>query len=99
MSELRADERDALTRLRVRYLTAAGTQVGVAVAAGAAGVAVTFARSEPDARYGVACTPSWGTTTAVAAADKTTSGVTVHFGTVAPVGGGTLDILTFRTED
>lgn len=84
-------------RLLLRFFTAAGNRVAVAVVAAAGNVAVTWARTEPDASYGVVATPSWGTTVYVT--NKTATGCTINFGTVAPVGGGTVDVATFRSED
>lgn len=84
-------------RLRLRFFTQAGNKLAVAVVAGAANAAVTWARAEQDARYLVTATPDWSTTVYVTA--KTTTGCTVNFGTVAPGGGGHVDLITARSED
>jgi hypothetical protein len=49
---------------------------------------------EPDANYAVLVTPSWLTTHRVTS--KATTGFTVDFGTAAPGGGGTIDIMMVR---
>ena len=95
--EYTAAERDALTRLRARHLTAAGTMVAVEVEESATSLVISFARAEPDTRYGVLVTPGWQTDVWVT--DKAAAGCTIHFGTPAPPNGGLVDILTFRTED
>lgn len=87
---------ERIRRLVVRFLTAGGNQVAVAVTAAATSVSITFPRSEPDVSYGVVATPDWDTTTYVTS--KTTSGCTINFGTAAPGGGGAVDLVTFRTE-
>jgi hypothetical protein len=84
-------------RLLLRWFTSAGNRVAVAVGAGAGNVAVTWARTEPNTEYGVHATPSWGTTVYVT--NKLAAGCTLNFGTGAPVGGGTVDVSTFRSED
>lgn len=87
---------DAIWRNLLRRLfTQGGAQVAVAVALGAASKAIAFERREPDTGYGVLVTPSWPTTVSVAAADKSATGFTVHFGTVAPAN-ATVSFLTFR---
>lgn len=91
-----AAERDALTRLRVRHLTAAGTLVAATVAESSTSLEVSFVRAEPDTRYGVLATPDWQT--AIWVTDKTTAGCTLNFDAPAP-SGSHVDILTFRTED
>lgn len=87
------------SRLRLRWFTAAGNGVDEAVAGSASSHAVAFARIEPNANYGVHVTPSWSTTAYVAFTDKSTTGFTVHFGSNAPGGGGTISWTTFRSED
>lgn len=91
------DPRDARATLvlRRRYLTAAGTACNLAVPAGAARLAVVFARREQDAAYGVAASASWATTVAVTA--KSATGCTLAFGTAAPAG-ATVDVAVFRSE-
>lgn len=89
-----AVERDARV-LHRRYLTAGGTGCNLAVPTGATSLAVTLARREYDAGYGVTVTPSWLTIVAVTA--KTTTGFTVTFGTAAPAG-ATVDYSLFRSE-
>jgi hypothetical protein len=75
---------DAIKRNMQRRLgTSGGSAVGVAVGNGATSHAVTFARREFDANYGVSITPSWSTTVRIAPADKSTTGFTVRFGTAA----------------
>ena len=84
-----------IRRLFRRWLTPAGNQVATSVTAAATNIAITWARAEGDATYGVLATPNWGTTVYVTA--KTTAGCTVNFGTAAPVG-ATVDLATFRSE-
>lgn len=83
-------------RLHIRWVTSAGNQVAAAVTAATGSVAITWARSEVDTDYGVHATPNWGTTVWVT--NKSTTGCTVNFGTVAP-GSATVDVSTFRSED
>ena len=90
----RADAK--LQRLLRRHFTQAGNRVGVAVTLAASTTAVTFARSEVDALYGVQITPNWGTTTWTTA--KATTGFTANFGTAAPAS-ASFDWSTFRSED
>lgn len=86
-------------RLRLRFFTAAGNGVDLAVGAGATSLAVTFAREEPDTNYGVTLAPGWDTTAYVPQADKSTTGFTARFGTAAPGGGSVCSFTTFRSED
>ncbi len=85
------------SRLRLRHFTAAGNGVNLAVGAGAGTLAIIFKRAEPNATYGVTITPAWGTTAWVT--NRTTTGFTANFGTVAPGGGSTMSFTTFRSED
>jgi len=82
-------------RVQRRHLTPAGNVVALGLATGATTVLVTFPRAEVDTAYGVLVTPSWNTTVWVTG--KTTTGCTVNAGTAAPAG-GTVDLLTFRSE-
>ncbi len=84
-------------RLRLRFFTAAGNGVNLAVGAGAGTLAITFKRAEPNATYGVTITPAWGTTVWVT--NRATTGFTANFGTVAPGGGSTMSFTTYRSED
>jgi hypothetical protein len=84
-----------MRRFARRWLTAAGNQTVVAVTAAATTKAITWARDEQDALYGVNATPNWLTQIAVTA--KTTAGCTISFSVAAPVG-ATVDVSTFRSE-
>lgn len=93
MTDAKAARRfDTLTR---RCLTPAGNFPATAVTLAATTLAVTFPRAEQDTAYGVSVTTSWLTTVAVTT--KTTTGLTVTFGTGAPAN-ATCDIQTWRTE-
>lgn len=87
------------SRLRLRWFTSAGNGVDTVVTGSASSTAVTFARVEPNTKYGVIVVPSWSTTVYVATSDKLTTGFTAHFGTNSPGGGGTISWATFRSED
>lgn len=78
-----------------RFLTAAGNRLGVVVAPGATTVSVTWERVEPTTQYGVTALPNWNTTVYLTA--RSTTGITLTFGTAAPGGGGAVDIVTFRS--
>lgn len=82
-------------RLKRRLFTNGGSGVGVTVPLAATSRTVAFDRLEPDARYAVTVLPSWNTTTYIAAADKATTGFTVHFGSAAPAN-ATIDFNTYR---
>ncbi len=86
-------------RLRLRFFTAAGNGVDTAVVGGASSTAITFKRTEPNTKYGALVIPSWNTTVYLASGDKLTTGFTVHYGSNAPGGGGTISWATFRSED
>ena len=91
--DVRSDQQ--LRVVLARWLTRGGTYPNLAVGTGVATFALTFTLAEPDASYGVLITPQWGTTAWVT--NKTTTGCTLNFGTVSPVG-GTVDVAIFRTE-
>ena len=78
-----------------RYLTPGGTEHSLSVTAAAVTKAVTLAKPEQDASYGVLVTPNWLTTFRVTAKSKT--GFTVDFGTAAPASAA-IDYLVFRKE-
>jgi len=78
-----------------RHLTPAGNYPAKAVTLAATTLTVTFPRAEQDTAYGVSCCPNWLTTVAVTS--KSTTGLTVTFGTGAPAN-ATCDIATYRTE-
>jgi len=82
-------------RLVRRFLTSAGNVIALPVTATTTTVTWAFPRTEVDAAYAAVATPSWGTTVAVTA--KTTTSLTLSFGTAAP-SGATVDIQTFRSE-
>lgn len=88
-------ERAKLQILFQRFLTLGGTRVATAVTLAAANVVVTFPRNEPDTNYGAIAIPNWGTTIYINT--KTTTGMTINFGTVAPAS-ATVDWITFRAE-
>lgn len=87
------------TRLRNRFFTQAGNYLQVAVTAAAASVVVTFVRTEPNVKYLVFAFPSWNTTAYSATGDRTVTAATIHFGTAAPGGGGTVDVVIVRDEN
>lgn len=78
-------------RLVYGLLTPAGRKVKLAVSG--TSVTWTFPRGEVDTTYGVLALPTWSTTCYVSA--RTTSTVTITFGTAAGVS-DTVDILIFR---
>lgn len=82
-------------RIRRRFFTQAGNDVGVAVTLAATTKSITLPREEQDALYGVNVAPNWLTTYKVTA--KTTTSFLVTFGTAAPAS-ATFDYITFRTE-
>jgi hypothetical protein len=82
-------------RIRRRFFTSSGNRVAVAVALGDSTVTLAFPRTEVDTQYGVVATPNWDTTVWVT--NKTTTGCTLNFGTVAPAS-ATVDVITFRSE-
>lgn len=91
---------DATTERRFRtlvrrHLTPAGNYPAKAVTLAATTLTVTFPRAEQDTAYGVSATPSWLTTVAVTS--KSTTGLTITFGTAAPAS-ATCDIATYRSE-
>jgi len=85
-------------RFRRRFFTSAGNRVALSVDAGATSVSWTFDRSEVDTQYGVVALASWNAGAHLPAADKSTTGLTLRFGTAAPIGGGVVDLATFRSE-
>ncbi len=87
------------SRLRLRWFTAAGNGVDLVVGAGVTSLAVTFARVEPNANYGVVLTPGWSTTAYVPLADKSKTGFTARFGSASPGGGSVCSYGIFRSED
>lgn len=86
-------------RLRLRFFTAAGNGVSLAIGAAATELAVVFEREEPNTDYGIMILPGWSTTAYVPDADKATTGFTARFGTASPGGGSTVSFITFRSED
>lgn len=84
--------------IRRRALSPAGNTL-LAVGAGAGTITWTFVRKEPDTSYIVSAVPSWNTTVYVLDTDKTTTTCKFTFGTVAPGGGGTLNVHVCRSED
>ncbi len=86
-------------RFRLRHFTPSGCGVDATVAGNASNTAITFKRAESNTKYGVHVIPSWNTTVYLASGDKLTTGFTVHYGSNAPGGGGTISWATFRSED
>lgn len=78
-----------------RWLTMAGNVVSAPVTAAATSLVVVFPRQEVDTHYGVQISPNWSTT--MHWSGKTTTQVTINFGTGAPAG-ALVDIVTFRAE-
>lgn len=78
-----------------RHLTPAGNYPKQSVPLAATTLTITFPRAEQDTAYGVSALPNWLTTVAVTS--RSTTGLTVTFGTAAPAS-ATCDVLTYRTE-
>lgn len=75
------------------FLEPGGRTVALAVTAAATSVTYPFASTEVDTNYGAVATPNWNTTAYVSA--RTTTSLTVSFGTAAPAN-ATVSILVFR---